>query len=131
MPSETDPLLPDNEPAPEIVGYGYSRHQKAGSQTQFQYQHPSHLVETTEEDDGKESETRSATDNSPLRTIFAIFSVVVCFGLFLSLLLNGESGKSAKAPRIAPSKPSKSVASRVEKILSENPLIGRPFFNLV
>lgn len=128
MPSEIDPLLPNNEPAPEIVGYGYSRAQKEDyyddSQTQTQYQ--THVDKSSVQHRGREtdSESQAGTNSSPLRTIFSIFTIVVGFGLILSILISGEFGKSPKAPQIVPSKPATSINERVEKILSEHPLIG-------
>ena len=124
MPQETDPLLPNNEAAPEIVGYGFSHKQKPGHQKQLKNKYPSHVVEAVEEDNDKGADTRLGTNTSPLATILTIFSVVVCFGLFLSILISGQSGKAVKAPQDAPPKRTSSIASRVERILSEHPLIG-------
>ena len=126
MPQETDPLLPNNEAAPEIVGYGFSHKQKTGSKSD-QHQYPSHVVEAVEEDNGKGADTRLGTNTAPLTTILTIFTVVVCFGLFLSILISGQNGKAVKAPQDSPPKRASSIASRVESILSENPLIGHPF----
>lgn len=121
MPAETDPLLPDNESAPEIVGYGYSR-----KPNNSDYRSQPQSTEATDEG-YKETESQGGADSSPLGTILTMFTVVVCFGLFLSLLISGKSGNSSKAPQVAPSKPSTSITTRVEKILSDHPLIGRPF----
>ena len=123
MPSELDPLLPRNEPAPEIVGYGFSQKQKADAHDESPYSHES----SNQERDKESSEPAAGTDTSPLRTILTIFTIVISFGLILSALISGELGKSAKAPQIVPSKPSGSITDRVERILSEHPLIGSPF----
>lgn len=127
MPSELDPLLPRNEPAPEIVGYGFSQKQKADAYDDSQYQYQAHVIESSNQERDKESEPEAGSDTSPLRTILTIFTTVVSFGLILSILISGEFGKSAKAPQIVPSKPSSSITDRVERILSEHPLIGSPF----
>ena len=127
MPSELDPLLPRNEPAPEIVGYGFSQKQKADAYDESQYQHQAHVVESSNQERDEKPEAEAGTDNSPLRTILTIFTTVVGFGLILSILISGELGKSAKAPQIVPSEPSSSITDRVERILSEHPLIGSPF----
>ena len=126
MPSEIDPLLPNNEPAPEIVGYGYSRAQKEDYYDNSQIQYQTHINKSSVPDHGREtdSESQAGTNSSPLRTILSIFTIVVGFGLILSILISGEFGKSPKAPQIAPSKPPTSINERVEKILSEHPLIG-------
>ena len=128
MPSETDPLLPNNEPAPEIVGLGCSRKQKSGYDDQSPYQYSSHVAGSTDPDQYKESDTGAGNDVSPLRTILTIFTTVVGFGFILSILIAGEFGKRARAPQIVPSRPSTSIPDRVERILSEHPLIGCPFF---
>lgn len=126
MPSEIDPLLPNNEPAPEIIGYGYSRAQKIDYYDNSQAQYQTHVDKSSDQGRGKdpESESQDGSNTSPLRTIFSIFTVVIAFGLILSLIISGEIGKSPKAPQIAPSKPPTSISERVEKILSEHPLIG-------
>ena len=123
MPSETDPLRPNNPPAPEIVGYGYSRKpQLQDEEPQDHYR--SHNVEISDHEASREKEAQAYTDISPLRTYLTIFSTVVCFGLVLSLLITGEWRKTAKVPeKLHRSQPS-SIAARVEKLLSEHPLIG-------
>ena len=127
MPSEVDPLLPKNEPAPEIVGYGFSQKQNADAYDESPYHYQADISERSNQERDKESDPEAGTDTSPMRTILAIFTTVVAFGLILSILISGEFGKSARAPQIVPSKPSASITDRVERILSEHPLIGSPF----
>ena len=110
MPSESDPLLPKGKPAPEISGFGYSP--------------------TPNEDPGDEEEKttrrdyRSQISTSPLTIILALFTIVVGIGLFVALLAPGGLGAPDEIPRnhTPPS------TARVDKILSENPLIGGPRF---
>ncbi|KAL8795722.1 MAG: hypothetical protein Q9195_001773 [Heterodermia aff. obscurata] len=123
MPSEVDPLLPRNEPAPEIVGYGFSRKQNADAHDESPYQYQAHINERSNQERDKESDPEPGTDTSPLRTILTIFTTVVAFGLILSILVSGRLGESPRAPPIVPSKPSNSISDRVERILSEHPLI--------
>ena len=127
MPSEVDPLLPRNEPAPEIVGYGFSQKQNADSYDESPYQYQARVSERSDQHRDKESDPEAGTDTSPMRTILTIFTTVVAFGLILSVLISDRLGKSAKAPPMVPSKPSNSLSGRVESILSEHPLIGSPF----
>ena len=123
MPSETDPLLPNTEPAPEIVGYGYSRQQRTDHQESKSHYNRD-IAEPLDQDGSTEDETQAGTDASPLRTIFTIFTTVVCFGVFLSILMTGKLGRPSNTPHPNPFKPPASVAGRVEKILSDHPLIG-------
>lgn len=112
MPSETDPLLPRNTPAPEISGYGFSK-----SSTQYL-----HLNEIVEEESTAEAPTDEPSNQRdagppPLRSLLSLFTVVVGFALFISLLIPGNGG-----PWQDDGPPS--IKARVDKILSETPLIG-------
>ena len=127
MPSEVDPLLPRNEPAPEIVGYGFSQKQNADAYDESPYQYQAHISKRSNQERDKESDPEAGTDTSPLRTILTIFTTVVAFGLILSILVSERLGKPAKGPQIVPAEPSSSITDRVERILSEHPLIGSPF----
>ena len=114
MPSETDPLLPNNEPAPEIVGYGFSRKSKQGR---------SYIFEAGDEGGNKEPATQADTDASPMRTIITVFIVVVGFALAISSLIAGKFGSTDQAPEVGPPKAPTTITARVEKILAKNPLI--------
>lgn len=119
MPSETDPLLPHNEPAPEIVGYGFSRQ----SRKDYHEEYSSSAAETSNNDEEKATETKSDSDVSPIRTVIIVFIVVVGFALAISSLITGSLRRQDQAPEVGPSKPPLTVEARVEKILAESPLI--------
>ena len=107
MASECDPLLPRNLPSPEISGYGYPRAPKSERQ-----------VEITEYQD---DETTSESKVSWIRTTLLLFTIVLTFGLFLSVLVPGGFDLSWGSNE----RSDKSIISeRVEKILTDSPLIG-------
>lgn len=107
MPSELDPLLPNNDPAPEISGYGHSK----PSRGQF---------EAAEDPDDEETLAQAQVGASPLKSIFALFTIVVGFALLIALLVPGGLGSSPKLPQ----NESLTSKARVDKILTETPLIG-------
>lgn len=119
MPSETDPLLPKGKTAPEISGHGFSR------PPQSQYQIQNEVLDSPEyvESESEPKPPSSYGNISPLRTIFAIFVVVVGLAMFVSLIIPGAfEFPWDKFPKDdAPT-----VKARVDKILSETPLIGPP-----
>ena len=119
MPSETDPLLPDNEPAPEIVGHGFSRKSTKSYQDQFS----SYTAETVTKDEDRGSAMNDAAGVSPMRTVLLGFVCVVAFALAISSLFTGKLGGQKQAPKVGPSEPPATFETRVEKILAENPLI--------
>lgn len=122
MPLETDPLLPGNEPAPEIVGHGFSRKRNK----EYHTQSLSQTVEVRPEGEANDNPLVDAhPERSALRTIFTIFTVVVGFALAISVLIVGQYGPSNQAPEIThptPKAPT-AIADRVDKVLTENPLI--------
>ena len=139
MPSETDPLLPRGNTAPEITGHGFSRpsQSQSQSQNQYQYQYQSQnqnqnqtqdeLLDYPEYIENKSEQKARASygDISPLRTIFVIFVLVVGLAMFVSLLMPGAfeiPWNSSKAPKDG----ALTVKARVDKILAETPLIGPP-----
>ena len=118
MPSETDPLLPRGNTAPEISGYGFSRPAKPQYQTT-----QNEVLDYPEENEYKSEEQLrpSYGDISMLRTILILFVVVVGLAMFISLLLPG----AFEFPwNNTPKDDVLTVKARVEKILSETPLIG-------
>ena len=122
MPSEIDPLLPRGNTAPEISGYGFSRPAKT------QYQTTQNEVLDYPKDIENKSEEQSRPtygDISLLRTILIIFVVVVGLAMFVSLLLPGAF---AFPWNNTPKDDVLTVKARVEKILSETPLIGPQAF---
>lgn len=116
MPSETDPLLPRGNTAPEISGYGFSR----SSESQYQIQHEVLDYPKDIEDKSEQQARPSYGDISPLRTILALFIIVVGLAMFVSLLIPGAWNPPwNKAPEDA----ALTTKARVDKILAETPLI--------
>ena len=133
MPSETDPLLPRGNTAPEISGHGFSKPSQSQYQNQNQYQNQyqnqtqDEVLDYPEyiEDKNEQKPRASYGDISPLRTIFVIFVLVVGLAMFVSLLMPGAfefPWHSSKAPK----DDVLSIKARVDKILAETPLIGPP-----
>ncbi|KAL8770723.1 MAG: hypothetical protein Q9209_003590 [Squamulea sp. 1 TL-2023] len=79
MPSELDPLLPQNDTSPEISGNGYRRYERHPGQRQ------SHMVEDTE-GDRKPTEKPNETTTSPIRNIIGIFTFVIGIALLITWL---------------------------------------------
>ena len=116
MPSETDPLLPQGNSAPEIVGYGFSKSYQAQSQSQDHDDNHEAL------DDGRKKYSYTGDGNaSPLRTIFALFTAVVGAALIIVLIVGGLHLPEIEEPKHGNPATTK---ARVDKILSETPLIG-------
>ncbi|KIX93339.1 uncharacterized protein Z520_10982 [Fonsecaea multimorphosa CBS 102226] len=141
--TELDPLLPQNEPAPEIQGYGFSRYRGyEGIQPAKEYKEPSRQwneeiqpggeggdagEEEEEEDDGQAFESTKAA----LNRIASIFFVVVFFGLVVTFL-SGRSGDSGWEPKPTPRprplpgpnpRPGQTIEERAQAILAHTPLI--------
>ncbi|KAF6227355.1 hypothetical protein HO133_008799 [Letharia lupina] len=116
MSSETDPLLPRGNTAPEISGYGFSK----SSQSQYQIQNE--VLDYPEDIENKsEQKTRlSYGDISPLRTLLVIFIIVVGLAMFVSLLIPDAFNPPWNK---APEDDDMTVKARVDKILAETPLI--------
>ncbi|KAA6416086.1 MAG: membrane dipeptidase [Lasallia pustulata] len=104
MPSEVDPLLPKVEPAPEISGHGYSQTARG----QFE---PA--------EDAEDEGTPPKAGASALKSIVGLFTVVVGFALVIALLVPGGLGSVWKAPK----NDRLTVRARVDKIMTETPLI--------
>ncbi|KAI4288730.1 MAG: hypothetical protein L6R35_002009 [Caloplaca aegaea] len=116
MPSELDPLLPQNDPSPEIQSSWRPRTKRHQNDIQ------AHIVEDTEnnQDSGGDNDSPRANASS-LRPIMGIFVFVVGLGLLTSYVFS--HGFRRKVPS-TPSVPDASVAARVHTILSENPLFA-------
>ncbi|KAL8986751.1 MAG: hypothetical protein Q9177_003985, partial [Variospora cf. flavescens] len=114
MPSELDPLLPQNDPSPEIQSSWRPRTKR------HQNDIKAHIVQDTEnnQDSGGDNDSPRANASS-LRPIMGIFVFVVGLGLLTSFVFS--HGFRRKVPS-TPSVPDASVAARVHTILSENPL---------
>ncbi len=123
MPSETDPLLPRGNTAPEISGYGFSR----PSESQYQVQND--IINYPEETEDKiEQQARpNYGDISPLGILPVIFIIVVGLAIFISLLVPAAFDPPWNK---APKDDALTIKARVDKILAETPLIGLPAFFL-
>ena len=111
MASEVDPLLPRNEPSPEIFGDGFSR--KKGSQ-EISYDEPQ------TNDQAEPGETlENSTTRTALSSIISIFTVVVLIA-FLSTLY--YSDESPRQPKPLPA-PARTILERANRILDDTPLI--------
>lgn len=119
MSSETDPLLPRGKTAPEISGYGFSK----PSESQLQIQNEVLDYPQDIEDKSEQPARPSYGDISPLRTLLVLFFIVVGLAMFVSLLMPGAFDPPWNK---APKNDALTVKARVDKILAENPLIGRP-----
>ena len=121
MSSEVDPLLPRNNPAPEISGYGYTK-PNAAREVTYDDAPPSYP-----DDDGLEKDDDSRGTSPDFNSICSIFVVVVLFALLASTALRGVLGHnrrdSTPYPKPVPSRPFLSVRERVDKILDRTPLI--------
>jgi membrane dipeptidase len=123
MPSnrEIDPLLPQNDPAPEILGnqnYGTRRAQM--SNNEGPNKEPVNYQQDVTNDEDEDDASPTTSTKSALSTIIALFSVVVFFA-FVTMLLSPSDGDSI-LPLPRP-QPSRTVEERVRTILSETPLI--------
>jgi len=107
MVTEQDPLLPHDKPAPEITGYGYSR------ETNNQYDY-------SQEDGVDDTEPIRSSSASPLSTIFGLFTIIVGFALLIAVIVPG----GIELPWDNTKNKTLSTKARVDKILSETPLIG-------
>ena len=124
MASETDPLLPQGASAPEITGTGFSKELNANYQYTNKAPKNEVMNEETSEETSDQSFDQAETTASPLRTLFTLFSIVVLFALFITLLIPKGPGDRWHGPRDDPSTNPQTIEARVYKILSENPLIG-------
>lgn len=127
MPSETDPLLPQNGSAPEITGYGFS---KPSSERYDLYNEAAQVYNRApEEDSSNDDEVPTAQFEggvSPIRTFAALFAVTVGFAVIVTFLVPGLLDQiwdpSNNTPNWGPKSPS-TIPDTVSKILSSTPLI--------
>ncbi|EXJ78991.1 membrane dipeptidase [Capronia epimyces CBS 606.96] len=120
--SELDPLLPRNDPAPEIQGDGYSSLRgytdDKPSEAQSLAQKDGSIDIEEDEDDTQLSPLTSA--RSALSTISAIFTIVVFVGFVIAFL--GPSFQNDN-PIPLPHNPPSTISDRVFSILDGTPLI--------
>ncbi|KAI1614427.1 membrane dipeptidase [Exophiala viscosa] len=118
--TEVDPLLPHNEPAPEIQGYGFSRYRGyEGIQSSETDAEEKARNESNEEDDDAQSFSTTST-KSALNGLASLFTAVVFVAILVALLspkLRNEN------PLPLPTKPPTSLKDRVSAILDGTPLI--------
>ena len=133
--SEIDPLLPQNDPAPEIQGYGYSRYKGyEGVQAAQEYKEPpkqwEDIVQPTqayqnqEVEDEDADDTRSTSMDSTkgaLNRIIGFFSIVVFMG-FIIAFLSPRTIVEDPIPLPHPKIP-QTIEERVSAILEHTPLI--------
>ena len=122
-PTVSDPLLPQGESAPEISGHGFSKRQNRDYHT-----HQVEVLDHAEEYDAKdEGQAVQSSENMPvLRIMITMFMIVVGFAAFVTLLFPKTFDVPWHSPKGGPS----STKARVDKILSENPLIGHSFLDI-
>ena len=119
MPSETDPLLPQGNSTPEITGYGFSKFSKAQPNDQ------SHDDDDSSGKNGSKKETNQRYRGaSPLRTMILLFAIVVGIAFVITLTVRGPRAPTDKEPEDDSRTTTK---ARVDRILSETPLIGPRF----
>lgn len=125
MSSEVDPLLPRNQPAPEISGYGFSKPNDSVELASDDAP-PTYGNDDGHEEDEEGSDSNSTSSNrSALSTICSIFTFVVLFAFVASIALSlGDSrGNGQPSPEPVPGRPSLTVQERVNAILNKTPLI--------
>jgi membrane dipeptidase len=128
-PKEIDPLLPQNEPAPEIQGRGFSRYSGyEGIQPLPEYkEQPKQWEEVRqaqpgypgEEDEDDTQSTSMESTKSALNKIIGLFSIVVFMGFVIALL---SPRVTDQEPIPVPKRP-QSIEERVSAILHHTPLI--------
>ncbi|KAL8949321.1 MAG: hypothetical protein Q9222_004560 [Ikaeria aurantiellina] len=116
MPSELDPLLPQNEPAPEISGNGSHKPVQRSRDRNI-------IIQEARDDGASDSDLSSSeTGSSALRTTLGIFATVVGLGLLMAWL-SSSGFHQGQRPSTTPIAPSRNLSARVDTILSKNPLI--------
>jgi membrane dipeptidase len=117
--SELDPLLPRNDPAPEILGIGFTSTKYTGG-VSYSDVPPIYQSHQDEEEAQEDDSSPSTSTKTALSTVISIFSVVVFFA-FVALLL---SPKDPDFDWPLPSRPSgkRTVKERVTSILEGTPL---------
>lgn len=120
MPSEIDPLLPQNEPAPEIVGHGFSRRKQESSEITYVDDPPTY----DDQEDARSTTSNDVSTKSALSSICSIFTVVVFFALVLTVLSpGGIRDRQPFRPEPVPRRPARTIQERVSRILEDTPLI--------
>jgi len=126
MSSEVDPLLPRNQPAPEISGYGFSKpNDPIDANVGVTSDHFPPLYRN--DDDGEEDYDSNSTTSksSALGSICSIFTFIVflAFVASIALPLGDHEGNGQPAPEPVPGRPILTIDERVDAILNQTPLI--------
>lgn len=138
MPSEVDPLLPRNESAPEITGYGFSTKQKHRGQEiedvddnyrGFYVERDNGPANDDDDDRGLRETTSSSGAGGSLSSFLGIFIFIVLFAMFISIGLGAWGDQPQPEPVPKRPSPGNSMDGRVAKILGETPLIGLKLFS--
>ncbi|KAK4942205.1 hypothetical protein LTR10_017962 [Elasticomyces elasticus] len=118
--TEIDPLLPQNEPAPEIQGYGFSRYRGYEGiqplETDSEEKGPD---DSNEEEDDAQSFSTTST-KSAINAIASLFTAVVFVAILVALLSPKLRNDN---PLPLPTKPPTSFKDRISAILEGTPLI--------
>lgn len=120
MPSEVDPLLPQNEPAPEISGDGFPRRKQDSSEITYVDDPPSY----DDQADARSTSSNDVSTKSALSTICSLFGLVVFFALVIvALSPGGGRDNEPSHPLPEPRRPARTIEQRVSAILQNTPLV--------
>jgi membrane dipeptidase len=120
MTSEVDPLLPQNEPAPEISSYGSPRSKQGSSEITYVDDPPSYHDQT----DARSTSSSDVSSTSALSTMCGLFAIVVFFALVIASLRPGVGRDDEPFhPVPGPGRPARTIEQRVSTILHNTPLI--------
>lgn len=120
MPSEVDPLLPQNEPAPEISGDGFPRRKQDSSEITYVDDPPSY----DDQADARSTSSNDVSTKSALSTICSLFGLVVFFALVIvALSPGGGRDNEPSQPLPEPRRPARTIEQRVSAILQNTPLV--------
>lgn len=115
MSSENDPLLPQNEPAPEILGSGNKR--VKGSE---EILYSEHIHEEANDHDSRSIQSENSVSRYALNKLGPLITIVVFFILAVLFLTPGITDRE---PQPLKPQPAKTIADRVYDILDGTPLI--------
>ena len=120
---ELDPLLPRNEPAPEISGTGFGgffKRSRSSGEVNYGDEPPAYQSFQDQHEEADEADSPMTSTRSALSTIISIFTVVVFFA-FVALLL-GPRDDNRDWPLPSPPRGKRTVEERVTSILKGTPL---------
>ena len=127
--SELDPLLPQNEPAPEIQGHGYSKYRTfEGLNSAEEYKEPPtrrneevHFASSHQNEDEYEDtpSTSMESTKAALNRIIGFFTVVVFMGFVIAIL----NPRATDQDPVAVPRGPQTIEERVSEILYHTPLI--------